>query len=598
MDSVLPVLATPTDLAFLVTAWGIAATGVAWVRFSHQTSPQNGLRQQIDRMTAATAWQVDSHLRVVATSGDEQSALGVYLHDLIGAPIHELVHEDHRDLLRDQHERALLGNDCQFEASYFDRRYRITLEPVRNRRERIVGVSGIALDITETYKLREELDHERHVDDLTGLATRTKLYDRLSQALHITSRSGKKVVVLAIDIDRFKFVNEGSGHSAGDALLRAAADRLRTLLRRADTVARLGADDFAAVLVDVESADKAAIVATKVAKAFEVPFFINGAQVYVTVSVGIAMSPHDGQTPDELFGNAETALSFAKLNGGNTFHFYAMEMHTQIADRMALETSLRAALADDQLDVYYQPLVGRDGRIIALEALVRWRHPMLGFMTPDRFIGLAEETGLIIPLGELVLRHACRDFAEMKRVYDGPLTLAVNLSPRQFDKDELLETIVRVIRESGVDATNIELELTESTLMRNMDLAIDILQSFKDIGVTIAIDDFGTGYSSLSYLKRLPIDTLKIDRSFVMELPGDDNAAAIISAICDLAHALDLEVVAEGVETPEQLERLLALGCDRLQGYLFSRPVPLETLLPMLYDPQFFEPGSKHQLHD
>lgn len=592
MGLILTTLSTGTNLGLLVSAWGVVATSVAWARHTHHTSTNHELRHHLDRHTSATAWQVDCQLRVVATSGNDHGALCQYLHDLIGMPIHELVHEHHRDHLREQHEKALTGLNCEFEAFYFDRQYRISLQPLLSRSGKVKGVSGVALDISEVHRLRQQLDHERHVDDLTGLATRTRFYDRLSQGLHITARSGKKIAVLAVDIDRFKYVNEGNGHNAGDALLRGAADRLRTLLRQADTVARLGADDFAAILIDMESADRAAIVATKIARAFELPFFIEGIQVYVTVSVGIALSPHDGNAPDILLGNAETALSFAKMSGGNTFHFYAIEMHHQIADRVALESALRTALTEDQLSVYYQPIIGREGRVVCLEALVRWRHPVLGFLAPDRFIPMAEETGLIVPLGELVLRHACRDFAQLTDLYEYPLKMAINLSPRQFDDPDLLSTITNAIEINAIDPLNIELELTESTLMRNMESAIEALGRLKSTGVSIAIDDFGTGYSSLSYLKRLPIDTLKIDRSFVMELPGDDNAAAIIAAVCDLAHALKLEVVAEGVETPEQLKSLLDLGCDRLQGYLFSRPVPLATLITALEQPTFFTPDS------
>lgn len=588
MGPLLSSQAATTGIEMMMFGGIVAALSSIWTRRYERTLPAHSLRQHLDRFMAGTAWRVDAHLRVTATSGDDRGPFGRHLHELVGAPISQLLDEQYQEHFQEQHERALGGLSCEFDAKYFERYFHIVLEPLRDGSGFVTGVQGIAVDKTETHALREQLDHERHVDDLTGLATRTRFYDRLSQALHITARSGKKIAILAIDIDRFKLVNEGNGHAAGDSLLRATADRLRTLLRKADTVARLGADDFAAILVDVDTADKAAVVATKVARAFEMPFFIEGVQLHVTVSIGISLSPHDGHSPDMLLGNAETALSFAKINGGNTFHFYAIEMHHQIADRVALEAALRTALSDDELEVYYQPIVNREGRIASLEALVRWRHPVLGFLAPDRFIPLAEETGLIVQLGELVLRHACNDFIKMTEIYDGPLKMAVNLSPRQFDDEELLTTITRVIDASGIDPNCLELELTESTLMRNMDAAIELLERIKASGVSISIDDFGTGYSSLAYLKRLPIDTLKIDRSFVIELPDDGHASAIISAVTDLAHALRLEVIAEGVEEPEQLRCLLEIGCDRLQGYLFSRPVSLGSLLPMLRDPQMF----------
>lgn len=550
----------------------------------HHDLPAVGTDALFMRHIPAVAWSVDRKLHVVSSAGGEGALFGLHFKTEDDITITDLVEPRNRSQFEMEHRAALAGSIRTFEGLYFQRYYRFALEPARDHHGMIVGVKGVALDISEMHDLQEQLLRERHIDDLTGLATRMRLYDRLGQAMIMSARNNKNVGVLAIDIDRFKLVNETSGHEVGDLLLRGVADRLLTLLRRADTVARLGSDDFAAVLFDIDAAESGAAVAGKLVSAFQQPFLIHGEQMYATVSIGVAISPYDGEDENVLLRNAETALSFAKVNGGNAFHFYTNSMHDTISERVALEGALRVAIANKEIQTHYQPLISRGGTVIGFEALARWDHPTLGRLPPVKFIPLAEETGLIVALGELVLRQACYDINILRRETGLDLHVAVNISARQFDEPKFVQSIIDIIDETGINPHDLELELTESMLMRNMDAAIAILASIKTTGASIAIDDFGTGYSSLSHLKRLPIDTLKIDQSFVRELPQDADAEAIVTAIASLAHALGLKVIAEGVETPGQLDALLSVECDFFQGYFFGRPAPISEILATFRD--------------
>ena len=349
------------------------------------------------------------------------------------------------------------------------------------------------------------------------------------------------------------------------------------------------------MLFDIDAAESGALVASKVVSSFQQPFLIHGEQMYATVSVGLAISPFDGDDENVLLRNAETALSFAKVSGGNVFHFYTRTMHDSISERVAMEAALRVAITNEEIETHYQPLISRNGTVVGFEALARWEHPTLGRLPPVKFIPLAEETGLIVALGELMLRNACRDIRILQREIALDMHVAVNISARQFDEPEFVESVIDIINRSGIDPKQLELEITESMLMRDTECAIDILARIKAIGVSIAIDDFGTGYSSLSHLKRFPIDTLKIDQSFVRELPQDSDAEAIVTAISSLAHALNLKVIAEGVETPGQLDALLSVECDYFQGYFFGRPAPLKEILATFRDLAIYKkPENRH----
>jgi len=554
-----------------------------------------GMDALFTRHVPAVAWSVDRHLRIVDSAGGEGVLLGLHFQGQEGIEICDLLESHQRTQFELEHRAALSGSIRTIEGMYFQRYYRIALEPARDHHGTIIGVNGVALDITDIHTIQNQLLRERHVDDLTGLATRMRLYDRLGQALLLSARNNKNVGVLAIDIDRFKLINENCGHEVGDQLLREAAERLRSLLRKADTVARLGSDDFAAVLLDIDNAESGATVAGKIVAAFQQPFLILGEQMYISVSVGVAISPFDGEDENVLLRNAETALSFAKVSGGNVFHFYTNSMHDKISERVTLETALRIAIQNHEIEPHYQPLISRDGTVVGYEALARWEHPTLGRMPPIKFIPLAEETGLISALGEQILRKACFDIQTMQKEIGRKLRVAVNISARQFDEPQFVDSIISIIHSSGVDPKDLELELTESMLMRDMDAAILTLARIKSTGVSIAIDDFGTGYSSLSHLKRLPIDTLKIDQSFVRELPEDEDAEAIVTAISSLAHALDLHVIAEGVETPGHLEALLKVDCDFFQGYFFGRPISLQETLATYKDLAIYQKVEDRQ---
>jgi diguanylate cyclase (GGDEF)-like protein len=441
-----------------------------------------------------------------------------------------------------------------------------------------------ARDMEELVERRTaERDRLASHDPLTGLPNRAFFEGRLAQALTLAAREGRPPAVVLLGIDRLKSVNETLGYLAGDALLRDIAGRLSGEVRGSDTIARWGGNEFALLLMDVRRTEDVVGVAQKIKEVLGPPFEYEGHDLYVTASAGITMYPHDGHDADALLRNAGTARHRARRQGGNNYEFYTAEMNVRAVERLLLEAGLRRALERGEFSLHYQPLIDTSTRkTVGLEALVRWRHPERGLVPPADFIPLAEETGLILPLGEWVLRAACTQARAWQDAGLAPLTVAVNLSARQFRQRDLPEFIARVLKETGLRPEHLQLELTESCVMEDAAFAVEALGALQSEGVGVSVDDFGTGYSSLSYLKRLPIDSLKIDRSFVADAANNDEDAAIVSAIVLLARTLRLEVIAEGVETEEQLSLLRGLGCKKAQGYLFSRPLPadeLETLL-------------------
>lgn len=420
-----------------------------------------------------------------------------------------------------------------------------------------------------------DLAYLAQYDSLTGLANRGLFRDRLAQALARADRHERLVALLFLDLDGFKAINDTLGHDAGDNLLKTVADRLRGCVRRADTVARLGGDEFAVILEGVSRIGDATAVAQKILDTVALPFILNGQEVFVTTSIGIAVYRRDGEDAEALTKNADTAMYRAKEQGRSTYQIYTADLHEKILQRLALESGLRRALERGEFLLYYQPRVNlRSGAITGMEALLRWRHPERGLVSPVEFIPVAEESGLIIPIGEWVLREACAQSRAWHAAGLPRLRVAVNLSARQFRHKDLAEAVARIVAETGLEPEWLELELTEGFLMENTQASSATLAALKAMGLRISIDDFGTGYSSLNYLQRFPIDTLKIDQSFVRGIPTDPDAAAIVTAIIALAHSLRLEVVAEGAETKEQIEFLKAQGCDEIQGYLFSPPLP------------------------
>jgi diguanylate cyclase (GGDEF)-like protein/PAS domain S-box-containing protein len=455
----------------------------------------------------------------------------------------------------------------------------LTVSAVRDERGAVTHYVLVFTDITVLKRSQQQLDHLAHHDPLTDLPNRVLFNMRLTHALSHARRNNHRAGVLFLDLDRFKDVNDTLGHPVGDALLQQVAHRFQKHMRETDTIARTGGDEFIVIAEEVTAANDLAQVAQKLLDVFHETFRVGGADIHLGASIGISIFPDDGDDAETLVKNADIAMYRAKERGRNNYQFYTAALTANAVERFQMEVALRQALERNELVLYFQPKVNlADGKTYATEALVRWRHPELGLVAPDRFIPLAEETGLIQPIGVWVLRTACE---QMKQWLDMGLPLqhvAVNLSGMQILHGGIVTTVWQVLQETGLKPQYLELEITESVIMGHAEETIRVLDELRDLGVSLAIDDFGTGYSSLSYLKRFPIDTLKIDRSFVRDTPDDANDAAIIRAVIALGRSLQLEIVAEGVETAEQQEFLLKEGCDTAQGYLFSRPVPAAWL--------------------
>ncbi|MEQ6342822.1 MAG: EAL domain-containing protein [Gammaproteobacteria bacterium] len=454
----------------------------------------------------------------------------------------------------------------------------------------VSGVTGQVLyhegaiqDITERRHAEARIHHLAHHDDLTGLPNRVMFKQRLEQAIIEAERRGRVLAVLLLDMDRFKTINDTLGHGVGDALIQVVAKRLRACMREVDTVSRLAGDEFAVIVPDLAHAEDAARVAQKILDSFAYSFRVGEYELFMSASIGIALFPLDGDTPEALLKNVDTAMYHAKEQGRSAYQFYAAAMNAKAFERLALENALRHALERNEFLLHYQPQVDLEsGEIIGMEALIRWRHPELGMISPLQFIPIAEDTGMISPIGEWVLRTACLQNKAWQNQGLPPVRMAVNLSARQLRQSNFIGTVAQILQKTGLEPCYLELELTETMLMQNAETAITTLNALDAMGIDISIDDFGTGYSSLGYLKRLPINTLKIDRSFVSDIPADHDDAAIAMAIIAMAHNLGIRVVAEGVETAEQRVFLVEHHCDAMQGYYFSRPLPADEAARLL----------------
>jgi diguanylate cyclase (GGDEF)-like protein len=454
---------------------------------------------------------------------------------------------------------------------------------VKGRLDRELLLRSMQYSI-ERKRYQVQLEHQANYDALTGLPNRNLLHDRLKQAVY-SQRVPRAIAVVFIDLDHFKFVNDSLGHSTGDKLLKGMADRLRGVLREGDTVARLGGDEFVLILNDQSNEEVIFRAMQRIAAQISQPMQIDGKELYLTCSAGISLYPQDGPDVDTLLKNADAAMYRAKEHGRNNFQFYTSEMNERVNERLQMENALRRALERKEFLLHYQQRVDlRSGALLGTEALVRWMHPEWGLVRPARFIPLAEETGLIVQIGEWVLREACRQNRAWIDEGLAPGFVSVNLSTRQFRQEGLVRTVSRILEETRLDPQLLEMEITESMVMHNVASAVATLQGLKSLGVGLSVDDFGTGYSSLAYLKDLPIDALKIDRSFVRDIGTGDDAqdGVLASAIVMLGHSLHLKVVGEGVETDAQVRFLKRHNCDEVQGFFYSEPVTPESHAGML----------------
>ncbi len=523
----------------------------------------------------------DADLHIVSVNRAYENIMGFAEHEVIGvdtvaegARLH--THSFFRNLvsvLREQgYWQGELSNQRK-NGEVFPSWYSISL--VSNAQGQPENYIAIFNDITEFKNSRAQIEFLAHHDNLTGLPNRVLLNDRLEMAINASKRQNEKVGVLFIDLDRFKNVNDSLGHAVGDQLLKETAKRLSATIRTGDTVSRLGGDEFVVLFPKIKDESILADLTIKLRDVLQDPYNLGDISLHITPSIGIAIFPDDGDNVSSLIKNADAAMYLAKEKGRNNYQFYTPLLNARTLDRLRLESDLRLALEQGGFEVHYQPQIfSKTGNLWGAEALVRWRHPERGLVSPADFIPLAEETGLIIPLGNWVFAQAARQVTEWRRNGLPDLVVAVNISAVQFRKDDFVEHITTILKEEGAVAHSIELELTESILMYDMESSIQTLNYLRDFGFRIAIDDFGTGFSSLNYLRRLPVNVLKIDQSFVREMLTEQASMAIVESIISLAHSLGKETIAEGVETKAELDLLTQRGCRLMQGYYFSKPLP------------------------
>ncbi len=518
--------------------------------------------------------------------------------DVTGRHIEDVLRfADLKEAINDALDSGNESHDLVLESSYAGNRFfRISvsrIKPAEDTAERQVLL--VIEDITERKLSEEKIIQLANYDNLTGLPNRRLLMNYLNQTITLVSRRAIYVVVLFIDLDRFKLINDTLGHTAGDELLKEVSERLKKCVRLSDMVARLGGDEFIVFLPDIEQIDDVVIICNRIYSIFDSPVIIGEQEVSVMMSIGISVYPTDGEDGETLLRKADVAMYRAKSDGKSCYRFYSDGMSQSGSDRLRLESRLRRAAERGELVLNYQPQVDLDtGRIYGVEALLRWHDPGYGVISPKEFIPIAEESGLILPIGEWLLRTACLQAKEWQDKGLNRVKLAVNISLRQFMQKEFAHMVHRILKETGLDAGYLELELTESIIMDNAETVVKILDELKKIGVGLAIDDFGTGYSSLIYLKHMPIDIIKIDQSFVSDMTVDSDDAAICDAIIRLARSLNLKVIAEGVETMEQLELLRRLECNHIQGYIISKPLCREDFEVFLRKDWLFPAASGH----
>jgi diguanylate cyclase (GGDEF)-like protein/PAS domain S-box-containing protein len=571
-----------TMLSFLVAAAALVVLGVATIASSMDLRAKRALNRQQVLLDAALEnmsqglCMFDADGRILLFNEHYLRMMGRDGIELEGRPMRDVLHElkasgrwdgDPDEFVGHLIAEAHQGRSTTHIVEQSGRSIRIVHQPIQSG-----GWVATFEDITEWQRAQAQITHMARHDALTNLPNRILFREQLEQALRLAKR-GDRLAVLCLDLDHFKDINDSLGHPIGDALLMEVGRRLSECVREGDTVARLGGDEFAIVqLCGTEEANPAVGLASRIVEAIAEPYHIGGHQLVIGVSVGISLAPDDGKNPDELLKKADLALYRAKADGRGTYRFFEVGMDARAQARRLLELDMRAALLRGEFEVHYQPIrdVAAD-RIVACEALVRWRHPMRGLISPAKFIPLAEETGLIVQIGEWVLRTACRDAAD----WPGDIGVAINLSPVQFKNASLMAHVMNALEHSGLPAHRLELEITESVLLQNSEATLATLHALRGNGVRISLDDFGTGYSSLSYLRSFPFDKIKIDRSFVEDVTSRDDSLAIVRAVTGLGRSLGITTTAEGVETVAQLDLLRREGCTQAQGYLFSQPCPV-----------------------
>ncbi len=558
-------------------------------------------------------YMLDRHGCFTFLNDRVRSMLGYSKEELISRHYSELVDEEHMELAKNIFNERRVGNraarNVELRLKSRHRRHGarflepqsvwvelaaqgVYSDPNERNRQTFLGTYGTIRDISERKEAQEVINFQAYHDLLTHLPNRALLKDRLELAITQGRRNKRKLAVMFLDLDRFKVVNDTLGHSMGDRLLKAVANRLQSCLRRGDTLSRFGGDEFTLLLPEVRTRDDVVVIASKILDRLGSPFVIDGHELFVGASIGIAMYPEGGDSADSLIQNADIAMYHIKSRGKNGYQFFSEEMNHRFSTRLSMERELRAALNQGELTVHYQPQVDLEsGRITGVEALVRWAHPERGLVPPSEFLPLAEETGLIIQLDEYVQRRAFENVAAWDRAGAGQVKLSVNLSAAQLEKEGFIDQFVASLRDAGLAPERVKLEITENTLMQDVEVIIPKLKQLRRLGASIAIDDFGTGYSSLSYLRQFPINTLKIDRSFVCDIRSDESegGASIINAIVAMARGLKLGLIAEGVENRTQLNYLRQQGCTEVQGYIFSEPLPADEMCDLLCRDPFQE---------
>ncbi len=564
-------------------AWVATHEDITIQRRAEQERDRNRefLNLVVDNIPVTTLVKDAKELRYVFVNRAGEKYYGTTREAMIGKTPFDLLPGPSAQLILDLDRQLLAANRGPIDDEHQIRMADGAMRVAKSSRLPILDEKGepqylltVIEDITERKRQEERIAHLAHHDALTNLPNRVLFRTQLEMAMS-QLRDGEHLALLYLDVDHFKSINDTLGHPVGDELLRAVATRLRRCVQMSDTVARLGGDEFALVLTAIRHPQDCIPLLNSIYETVRAPYELGGHQVVADVSIGIAMAPGDGIEPDELLKNADLALYGAKAEGRGTYRFFELDMDARMKERRTLELDLRKAITQGEFEIYYQPIRNfAEGRVAGFEALLRWNHPERGIVSPADFIPVAEETGLIIPIGEWVLRRACADAV----CWPDDLKVAVNLSPAQFRSRSLVQTIFNAFATAGLNPDRLELEITETVLMQHTETTIEMLNQLRKIGVRIAIDDFGTGFSSLSYLRSFPISKLKIDRSFIQDLPGDGDAMAIVRAVVGLANSLGIISTAEGVETEEQFEALRDVGCTEMQGYLLSRPRPVAEI--------------------